>query len=163
MTEQGEDKPSPLLWTRWSPAWSIVGWATGRGQAIAPTMDEVVASVQHSRGDGLVLALWSPVYGILRTRQSSWKREKTMFMKRFTRPFRQLRGKLTLSYPLTSVVSFLLVELIFITVVLVVVSLNLPAIVLSGLKQEAPQAAPYFVHGSPDRAELTSWLSVANA
>ena len=86
-----------------------------------------------------------------------------MFMKRFTRPFRQLRGKLTLSYTLTSVVSFLLVELIFITVVLVVVSLNLPAIVLSGLKQEAPQAAPYFVHGSPDRAELTSWLSVANA
>src|SRR5437868_9839644 len=87
----------------------------------------------------------SSVYGILRTRQSSWKREKTMFMKRFTRPFRQLRGKLTLSYTLTSVVSFLLVELIFITVVLVVVSLNLPAIVLSGLKQEAPQAAPYFV------------------
>src|SRR5438270_13422117 len=88
---------------------------------------------------------------------------KAMLMKRFTRPFRQLRGKLTLSYTLTSVVSFLLVELIFITVVLVVVSLNLPAIVLSGLKQEAPQAAPYFVHGSPDRAELTSWLSVANA
>src|SRR6266699_6804092 len=123
-------------------------------------MDEVVASVQHSRGDGLVLALWSPVYGILRTRQSSWKREKTMFMKRFTRPFRQLRGKLTLSYTLTSVVSFLLVELIFIVVVFSFVSLNVPGIVLNSLKQEAPQAAPYFVHGSPDREELTAWLQI---
>src|SRR6266487_2404994 len=86
-----------------------------------------------------------------------------MLMKRFTQPFRQLRGKLTLSYTLTSVVTFLLVELIFITVVLWVVSLNLSAFVLSSLAKEAPQAAPFFVHGSPNREELTSWLYVANA
>ncbi len=73
-----------------------------------------------------------------------------MVMKRFTRPFRHLQGKLTLSYTLTSVVTFLCVELIFIAVVLWFVSLNFPGIVLADLKKEAPQAAPYFVHGSPD-------------
>jgi NarL family two-component system sensor histidine kinase LiaS len=81
-------------------------------------------------------------------------------LKRFTRPFRQLRGKLTLSYTLTSVVTFLLIELIFIVVVFSFVSLNVPSIVLNSLKQEAPQAAPYFVHGSPDREELTAWLQI---
>src|SRR6184192_2825228 len=40
----------------------------------------------------------------------SWNREKNMLIKRFTRPFRQLQGKLTLSYTLTSVVTFLLIE-----------------------------------------------------
>jgi NarL family two-component system sensor histidine kinase LiaS len=38
------------------------------------------------------------------------------------------------------------------------VSLNVSSIVLNNLKQEAPQAAPYFVHGSPDREELMAWL-----
>src|SRR6185312_4776315 len=79
-------------------------------------------------------------------------------LKRFTRPFRQLRGKLTLSYMLTSVVTFLLIELIFIVVVFSFVSLNVSNIVLNNLKQEAPQAAPYFVHGSSDREEMTAWL-----
>ena len=86
-----------------------------------------------------------------------------MLRKRFTRPFRQLRGKLTLTYMLTSVVTFLLVELIFIAVVLSVVSLNVSAIVLGGLQKEAPQAAPFFAQGLPNRADLTSWLYVANA
>src|SRR5437660_6436041 len=99
-------------------------------------------------------------YDILRTRLSSGNWEKTMDMKRFTRPFRQLRGKLTLSYTLTSVVTFLLIELIFIVVVFSFVSLNVPGIVLNSLKQEAPQAAPYFVYGSPDREELTAWLQI---
>ena len=31
----------------------VFTWATGRGQAIAPTMDELVADAEHSRGDGL--------------------------------------------------------------------------------------------------------------
>ncbi len=79
-------------------------------------------------------------------------------LKRFTRPFRQLRGKLTLSYTLTSVVTFLLIELIFIGIVFGFVSLNVSTIVLNNLKQETPQAAPYFVHASPDRLELTAWL-----
>ena len=82
-----------------------------------------------------------------------------MVIKRFTRPFRQLRGKLTLSYTLTSVVTFLLIELMFIAVVLWFASFNIPGIILSDLQNLAPQAAPYFVHGSPDRAELTAGLN----
>ncbi|MDQ6660132.1 MAG: histidine kinase [Chloroflexota bacterium] len=83
-----------------------------------------------------------------------------MQMKRFTHPFRQLRGKLTLSYTLTSVVTFLFIELIFIAVVLWYVNFNLPGIILDDLKKEAPQAAPYFIHGPPDREELTGGLDV---
>ncbi|MDQ6645047.1 MAG: sensor histidine kinase [Chloroflexota bacterium] len=84
-------------------------------------------------------------------------------MKRFTRPFRQLRGKLTLSYTLTSVVTFLFLELIFIAVVLWYVNFNFPGIILDDLKKEALQTVPYFVHSSPDRAELTRGLYVIEA
>ena len=86
--------------------------------------------------------------------------EKAMSMKRFTRPFHQLRGKLTLSYTLTSVVTFLVVELLFIGVILTFVGLNISAIVAGSLKQEASQIAPYFVHGLPDREELTAALHI---
>ena len=86
--------------------------------------------------------------------------EKAMSMKRFTRPFHRLRGKLTLSYTFTSVVTFLLVELLLIAVLLTVVSLNISAIAVGSLKQEASQIAPYFVHGSPDPEELTSALHI---
>ena len=85
---------------------------------------------------------------------------KIMLIKRFTRPFRQLQGKLTLSYTLTSVVTFLLIEVTAIAIVLWFVSLNVSNIVLNNLKQEAPQAAPYFVHGSPDSEALASWLLI---
>ena len=85
-----------------------------------------------------------------------------MLIKRFTRPFRQLQGKLTLSYTLTSVVTFLLIEVTAIAIVLLFVSLNVSNIVLNNLKQEAPQAAPYFVHGSPDSEALASWLHIIN-
>jgi signal transduction histidine kinase len=64
---------------------------------------------------------------------------------------------------LTSVVTFLLIELIAITALFLYVSLNISNFVLSDLKQEAPQAAPYFVHGSPDREALTNWLQVVNS
>jgi two-component system, NarL family, sensor histidine kinase LiaS len=86
-----------------------------------------------------------------------------MSMKRFTRPFHQLRGKLTLSYTLTSVVTFLVVEVIFIAVILTYVGLNISTIAASSLKQEASQIAPYFVHGLPDSEELTAALRVINA
>jgi signal transduction histidine kinase len=91
---------------------------------------------------------------------SSWNRDKAMNLKRFTRPLHQLRGKLTLSYTLTSVATFLLLELLFIGVILTVVSLNISAIAVGSLKQEASQIAPYFVHGSPDPAELASALTI---
>jgi signal transduction histidine kinase len=83
-----------------------------------------------------------------------------MSMKRFTRPFHQLRGKLTLSYTLTSVVTFLVVELLIIGVILAFVSLNISATAVGSLKQGASQFAPYFVHGSPDPEELASALNI---
>ena len=81
-----------------------------------------------------------------------------MVIKRFTRPFRQLRGKLTLSYTLTSVVTFLLIELMFIAVVLWFVSFNINGIILTDLQNLTPQVSPYFLHNPPDRAELTAGL-----
>ncbi len=86
-----------------------------------------------------------------------------MLMKRFTRPFRQLQGKLTLSYTLTSVVTFLLVEAIALVVVFSYIGLNISSILLNSLKQDAPQAASYFVQGIPDRKALTNWLHVIKA
>jgi len=81
-----------------------------------------------------------------------------MAIKRFKRPFRQLRGKLTLSYTLTSVLTFLLVEVVAIAIIFTFVSLNLSSLVLNNLKQEAPQALPYLVQGVPNRELLTTWL-----
>ena len=86
-----------------------------------------------------------------------------MLMKRFTRPSRQLQGKLTLSYTLTSVVTFLLVEVIAIAVVFWFVNLNASNFVVNNLKQDAPQATPYFIQGVPNREALTSWLSGISA
>ncbi|HEU5230636.1 MAG TPA: histidine kinase [Ktedonobacteraceae bacterium] len=86
-----------------------------------------------------------------------------MLKKRFIRPFRQLRGKLTISYTLTAVTTFLLIEVIFITIVFLVISFNVPFFVLNALKQETPQAVPFFVHSVPDREALTVWLRVSNA
>jgi signal transduction histidine kinase len=84
-------------------------------------------------------------------------------MKRFPRPFRGLRGKLTLSYTLTSVVTFLTLELLVLGVAFAFVSLNIQTFVVSALKQEAPLAAPYFVHGSPDREALASWVRLVDS
>ncbi len=86
-----------------------------------------------------------------------------MQKKRFTRPFRRLRGKLTLSYTLTSVAAFLLVEILVISILFGFLSANTSTLVLNQLKQEASQTAPYFVHGSPDQEELTAWLGNISA
>ncbi len=88
------------------------------------------------------------------------KSRKTMNWKRFRRPFRQLRGKLTLSYTLTSVVTFLVLELLLISIILTVVSFNIPAIAVGSLKSEATQISPYFVHGNPDPEELNAALKI---
>lgn len=82
--------------------------------------------------------------------------------KRFARPFRRLRGKLTLSYTLTSVLTFLLVELIVIPAILAYVNVNAQDIVLNDLKQVTPQAGPYFMNGSPDHQALVAWLNIIN-
>ncbi len=86
-----------------------------------------------------------------------------MFMKRFTRPFRQLRGKLTLSYMLTSVVTFLLVEIIGITLGFTIASANINNIIAINLEQVAPQASAYFANGVPDSQLLTTWLHTINS
>jgi two-component system, NarL family, sensor histidine kinase LiaS len=85
-----------------------------------------------------------------------------MATNRFMRPFRQLRGKLTLSYTLTAVVSFLLVEVIAIVAIFLFVSLNISTLVLNNFKQDAPQASPYFVQSVPNRELLTTWLHGIN-
>ncbi|HYK84656.1 MAG TPA: sensor histidine kinase [Ktedonobacteraceae bacterium] len=83
-----------------------------------------------------------------------------MVMKRVTRPFRQLQGKLTLSYTLNSVVTFLFIEVTLIIIILGYVNLNISGLVLNNLKQQAPQATSYFVHGTPDREALALWLHI---
>ena len=85
-----------------------------------------------------------------------------MAKKSFSRPFRRLRGKLTLSYTLTSVVTFLFIELIFIAIILWFVSFNLPGIILSDVRNVTPQLAPYFLHKPPDRAELSAGLQTVS-
>ncbi len=85
-----------------------------------------------------------------------------MAIKRLTRSSRQLQGKLTLSYTLTTVVTFFLVEVSVIAVIFILVIPNVSTFVLRDLQKEAPQAAPYFVHGSPDREALKNWLQVVH-
>ena len=108
-------------------------------------------------------SIYSAIDGILREDRPSYDRKKNMLKERFTRPFRRLRGKLTLSYTVTSAVTFLLIEVILVTIILLAIGLNIPFFILNSLKQEAPQATPYFIHGSPDREALTAWLQVINA
>ncbi len=81
-------------------------------------------------------------------------------MRHFTRPFRHLQGRLTVSYTLTSVVIFLLVEVVVIGIAFWIFGLNVSYIFSTISNQEAPLAAPYFVHGSADREALTSWLQI---
>ena len=78
-------------------------------------------------------------------------------MKRFMQPFRQLRGRLTLSYTVTSVVTFLLAEVIAIAVIFWLVRANGPNILTHNLAQDAPQAASYFTQSGSDRKALTAW------
>ncbi len=79
-------------------------------------------------------------------------------MKLFTRPFRQLRGKLTLSYTLTSIVAFLLVEVTALALISFVLMISGPNVLVNNLTQDAPQAASYFTPSGPDRTSLTAWL-----
>lgn len=102
-------------------------------------------------------------YGILGMSCSTCDWEKMMAKKRLSNPFRRLRGKLTLSYMVTAVVTFLFIELIFIAVILWYVSFNLPGIILSNVRNVTPQLAPYFLHNPPDHAELAGGLQSIGA
>jgi len=81
---------------------------------------------------------------------------------RFPKKIRRLRGKLTLSYTLTSVVTFLLLEVIVLSAVFVALTLNTTAILETDMKQQAALASPYFIHGEPDEETLTAWLQIVN-
>jgi len=63
---------------------------------------------------------------------------------------------------LTSAATFLLIEIIFVTVIFLFISFDLPFFLLNSLEQQTPQAVPYFVHGTPDREALMAWLRVTN-
>ncbi len=84
-------------------------------------------------------------------------------IKRSTRPFRRLRWKLTLSYTITSVVAFLLVEALLLSVVLIFLATNVSTILLGNLSQQAAQATPYFARAlsAKDPEPLTTWLQIA--
>lgn len=82
--------------------------------------------------------------------------------KYFHRPFSRLRGKLTLTYTVTTTMTLILMLLVGVGIALLISSWNINFFALNLIKQEAPQAAPYFIHGSPDRNALASWLQFAN-
>ncbi len=86
-----------------------------------------------------------------------------MLKNRFTRPFRQLRGKLTVSYTVTSAVTFLLIEVTLITTIFLFISFDVPFFLLNALKQQTPQVVPYFVHETPDREAVATWLRVTSS
>jgi two-component system, NarL family, sensor histidine kinase LiaS len=81
-----------------------------------------------------------------------------MHKHRSPRFFRRLGGKLTLSYTLTSVASFLLAEIVVIIIVFRLIDVEAANLVLNNLEQEAPQAAPYVIAGTSDQKVLTSLL-----
>lgn len=83
-------------------------------------------------------------------------------MQTFIRRFPKLQWKLTITYAFTTIVALLLFELLAIIIIFLVVNVNLPQIVLSGIQQEVPQATSYFARGTPDREGLTAWLSIPN-
>jgi signal transduction histidine kinase len=85
-----------------------------------------------------------------------------MFRMRVPRIFRRLRGKLTLSYTLISVVTFLLLEVIVLSIVFLALTLNTNVILETDLKQQATLASPYFIHSVPDEETLTAWLRIVN-
>ena len=77
--------------------------------------------------------------------------------------FRRLRGKLTFSYTLTSVATFLLLEVIVLSIALLALTLNTDALLENDLKQQAAQISPYFIYGVPDEQILTTWLQSVNS
>jgi NarL family two-component system sensor histidine kinase LiaS len=83
-------------------------------------------------------------------------------VRRFTRSFRRLRGKLTLSYTLTSVAAFLLVETLLFGIALGWRSTNSSVFVVSDLQQQASQVASLFTSGTPDREALATLLNRVN-
>lgn len=83
-------------------------------------------------------------------------------MKRFINSLGQLRGKLTLSYTLTTAVAFLLVEVLIIGSALTILTTHIPAFILNDLNQKASQAAPYLVNAAHDPEAIAIWLQITS-
>lgn len=81
-------------------------------------------------------------------------------MKRFFRSFRQLRWKLTLSYALTAIASFLLVFAVVFGGLLLWLGTHIPAVILNNLSDQAAQSTPYLATATQDPALLTAWLKI---
>jgi two-component system, NarL family, sensor histidine kinase LiaS len=78
-------------------------------------------------------------------------------------PFRRLQGKLTFSYTLATLLTILSVEFLVVGTALLISSQFFPNFLLQSITQEAPQAPPYFVHGTPDHDMIAAWLQIVNA
>ena len=85
-----------------------------------------------------------------------------MFIKRFIPSFRQLQGKLTLSYTLTAVVTFLVIEMTGIAILILIIGGMVSSFPETYLKQQVDQAAPFFDNGLPSSDVLKRWLSGVN-
>lgn len=81
-------------------------------------------------------------------------------IQRLTNPFRRLRGKLTLSYMLTSVLTFLLIELLIGGVITFFLT-HIQDILLNNLQIQARQATPYLANAAHDPEALGIWLHIA--
>lgn len=85
-------------------------------------------------------------------------------MRDFGRPFRQLRGKLTLSYMLTTVAAFLVVAMPVVAGVLIFFAVNLPGVSLRNLQQPASELGPYLANPAINpQAYLKTWLPITEA
>ena len=83
-------------------------------------------------------------------------------IQRLTNPFRRLRGKLTLSYMLTSVLTFLLIELLAGGVIFFFLT-HIQDILLNNLQTQALQAAHYLPNAARDPERLDTWLYITVA
>jgi signal transduction histidine kinase len=79
-------------------------------------------------------------------------------MQRFFHSFRRLRWKLTLSYALTAIASFLLIVALVFGSLLLWLSFHISTIALGNLSMQASEIAPYLTTEEQDPKLLTGWL-----
>ena len=81
-------------------------------------------------------------------------------MQHFFRSFRQLRWKLTLSYMLTAIASFLLIIALVFGSLLIWLGFHISTIALDKLITQAGQGSPYLATATQNSTLLTAWLQV---
>ena len=111
----------------------------------------------------LALHIGSPLpllslYVILALDVSTCDREKNMVIQRIISPFRRLQWKLTFSYTLITVATFLVIEIVLVGILLWYVGANEKQFLGMTTYEQAQQAAPYFASDKPDPASVTAFL-----